>query len=593
MSSKDLSSVTQDFIFGTLATDELRLDDIRRRSRGLWHGGRISPVDPEPGDEVSVTVTVGGDLSVREMVVRCTADGTMPDGSSPALPFVQTDTHWDTLIWGYVETWAANIPTQESGVLVRYRVQAVTDSGQVVWADADPLSGEPGLFAYGVDQDQVPAWFRKAVIYHVFLDRFAPDPGKAFRKGDSLNEIWGGTIRGLISRLDHISDLGATAIWLSPIFPSPTHHGYDATDYTSVEPRLGTEEDVLELIAAAHKRDIRILLDFVANHVSNEHPAFLKAREDADTPERDWFAFGRDGTYRSFFGVETMPQVAVDHDAAADYLIDAATYWLERGVDGYRLDYANGPSHAFWSRFRRALRLVNPEVALVGEVVESADTMATYEGRLDGIFDFLLLQQMRAFFAFDLINASEFWRFLSRHLAWMPMNLSLPSFLDNHDMNRFLWVAGGDTRRLKIAALVQCALPHPPVVYYGTEVGLSQWHDLEYPDGSRRMEESRTPMLWGELQDRELRSFYRALLFWRKSQNIHASSPMHVYAGDGGLLCFRTGQWFIVVNRSDEDAAIDFGEHGEVWLALGTEFDVQLHGTAIQLPPMSGAILRG
>jgi hypothetical protein len=106
------------------------------------------------------------------------------------------------------------------------------------------------------------------------------------------------------------------------------------------------------------------------------------------------------------------------------------------------------------------------------------------------------------------------------------------------------------------------------------------------------MEESRTPMLWGEQQDRDLRSFYRALLYWRKSQHVHASSPMHVYAGNGGLLCFRTGQWFVVVNRSDEDAAIDFSEHGEVWLALGTEFDVQLHGSAIQLPPMSGAILR-
>jgi glycosidase len=592
MVNKDLSRVTQDFIFGTLATDELRLEDIRRRSRGLWHGGRITPVDPEPGDEVTVSVTAGGDISVRQIVVRYTTDGSLPDAASPALPMVQVSPRWDTFTWGYVEEWAATIPAQEAGVLARYRIQAVSDGGDEIWADADPHTGEPGLFGYGVDNDQVPSWLRQAIVYHVFVDRFAPDPGKPFRQSENLNDIWGGTIKGLIARLDHIADLGATAIWLSPVFPSPTHHGYDATDYTSVEPRLGSEEDLLELISAAHKRDMRVLLDFVANHVSKEHPAFLKARDDPNAAERTWFTFQPDGSYKSFFGVETMPQVAVDHDAAADYLIDAATYWLERGVDAYRLDYANGPSHAFWSRFRRALREVNPDVALVGEIVESAETMASYEGRLDGTLDFLLLQQIRAFFAFDLISAADFWRFLSRHLAWMPANLSLPSFLDNHDMNRFLWVAGGDVRRLKIAALVQCALPHPPVVYYGTEVGLSQWHDLEYPDGSRRMEESRTPMLWGENQDRDLRSFYRALLFWRKSQHVHVSSPMHVYAGNGGLLCFRTGQWFVVVNRSDEDAAIDFSEHGEVWLALGTEFDVQLHGSAIQLPPMSGAILR-
>ncbi len=587
-----MANVTSDFIFGTLATDELRLEAIRRRSQGLWHGNRIDPVDPGPGQPVIVTATAGEDTSLRGMVVRFTTDGTMPDQDSPALPMQPAGVRWDTLVWGYVEDWTAEIPAQADGTLVRYRIQAQSLDGTGLWADTDPDSGEPGLFAYGVDQGTVPDWFRSSVIYHVFVDRFAPNPGDSFRKGESLNDFRGGTIRGVTANLDYIENLGANAIWLSPVFPSPTHHGYDATDYTSIEPRLGAEDDLRELIDAAHAKGIRVLLDFVANHVSNEHPAFLKAKQEPSSGERRWFTFHKDGSYKSFFGVETMPQVAVDHDEAADYLIDAAKYWLERGVDGYRLDYANGPSHAFWSRFRAALREVKPDVALVGEIVESAETMASYEGRLDGTLDFLLLQQMRAFFAFDLTTAEEFWRFLDRHLTWMPEGLSLPSFLDNHDMNRFLWIARGDVRRLKIAALVQCALPHPPIVYYGTEVGLNQWHDLEYTDGSRRMEESRTPMLWGMEQDRDLRSFYRGLLFWRVRQGIAGNRPMHVYAGDGGLLCFRTGPWFIVVNRSEEDAAIDFREHGEVWLALGTEFDVQLHGSALQLPPMSGAVLR-
>jgi len=592
MTERDIRSITSDFIFGTLATDEQRLDAIRGRLHGLWHGSRISPRDPESGDEVTVTVTAGTDLSVKGMAVRYTTDGSMPDSSSPALPMQPAGPRWETLVWGYVEEWTATIPAREDGTLVRYRIQALAETGEQVWADTDPETGEPGLFAYGVDTAQVPRWLREAVIYHVFVDRFAPDPGSSFVDAASLDEIQGGTLKGALARLDHIADLGATAIWLSPVFPSPSHHGYDATDYTSIEPRLGTEADLMALIDAAHAKGIRVLLDFVANHVSNEHPAFLRARNDSGAPEREWFTIRPDGTYRSFFGVETMPQVVVDHDEAAEYLIDAARYWLERGVDGYRLDYANGPSLAFWSRFRRALREVKPDTALVGEVVESAETMAAYEGRLDGTLDFLLLQQIRAFFAFDLIDSGEFWRFLSRHLAWMPAGLALPSFLDNHDMNRFLWVARGDTRRLKIAALVQCALPHPPVIYYGTEVGLSQRHDLEYPDGSRRMEESRAPMPWGAEQDRELRSFYRALVHWRKSQGIFATSPMLVHAGEGGLLVFRVGVWFVVINRSEDEIAIDFERHGEVWLALGTEFDVQLHGSALQLPSMSGAILR-
>jgi glycosidase len=279
---------------------------------------------------------------------------------------------------------------------------------------------------------------------------------------------------------------------------------------------------------------MRVLLDFVANHVSDAQPAFRRALADEHAPKRAWFTIHPDGTYRSFFDVASMPQIAVDHNAAADYLIGAALHWLDRDVDGLRLDYANGPSHAFWSRFRLALRAANPECVLIGEIVESAGTMASYAGRLDGALDFLLLQQIRAFLAFDLIGADDFWRFLSRHLRWFPDDFALPSFLDNHDMNRFLWIVGGDTRRLKLAALVQFALPHPPIVYYGTEVGLSQWHDLEYPDGSRRMEEARTSMMWGDEQDQDLRRFYMDLVAWRKRADVTSGDLALLHAGAGG-----------------------------------------------------------
>jgi cyclomaltodextrinase len=587
-----LPSVTQDFIFGTLATDELRLEEIRKRSRGLWHGSRIDPADPEPGDDVTLAVSVGGDISIRDLAVHYTTDGSMPDSNSPSLSMKMFHPTWDTLTWSYIEEWSCVIPPQDDGTLVRYRVRGVTEHGADIWADLDEDSGEPGLFTYGVDRHHVPRWLREAVIYHVFVDRFAPDPGKRFNQHGSLNDFWGGTLAGLLARMDHIAQLGATAIWLSPIFPSPTHHGYNASGYVSVESRLGTEEDFLAVTEAAHARGIRVLLDFVANHVSNRHPAFKRAVTDSSSPERDWFTFDADGSYRCFLGVETMPQLAVDRDAVANHLIDSARYWLERGVDGYRLDYANGPSLAFWPRFQQALRDVKPDVALIGEVVESADTMASYEGRLDGTLDFLLLQQLRAFLGFDLIGADEFWRFVSRHLTWFPENLSLLSFLDNHDMNRFLWVTGGDVRRLKLAALVQCSLPHPPIIYYGTEVGLSQWHDLEHPDGSRRMEESRTPMLWGDQQDADLKSFYRGLIFWRRRQGIHGIKPELVFANDSGLLILRLKAWFVVINRSETAIAVDFREHGEVWLALATELGVQLHGSALQMPAMSRAVLR-
>lgn len=591
MSSTDLSNVTQDFVFGTLATDGLRLEELRKRSRGLWHGNRIAPVDPAPGEPVEVTVTVGGDVSVDGVVIHLTMDGTMPTVESPSIPMQIAEPRWDTLTWAYLEEWSAVIPAQPEGTLVRYCISAQSNSGERIRADVDPETGAAGLFAYSVDTEGIPQWLRSAVIYHVFVDRFAPAPGNDWLKPDDLNGIRGGTLAGLTDRLDHIADLGATAIWLSPVFPSPTHHGYDATDYASVEPRLGTEDDLRTLINSAHARGLKVLLDFVANHVSSEHPAFLEARSNPSSPKRDWFTFHEDGSYRSFFGVESMPQVAVDRDNAASYLIDAATYWLERGVDGYRLDYANGPSHAFWSRFRKALRAVKSDVALIGEVVESADLMASYEGRLDGTLDFLLLQQIRAFLAFDQTSPADFWRFISRHLAWFPDGMSLPSFLDNHDMNRFLWVSHGDVRRLKLAAMVQFALPHPPVIYYGTEVGLSQQHDLEYPDGSRRMEESRMPMLWEKDQDAGLKSFYRSLVFWRRRFHVETGNPTLVHADDDAMLMFRTGDFIVAVNRSDEARDVDASSLGQAALMLGTEFDLQFDGVVLHLPAMSGAII--
>ena len=121
------------------------------------------------------------------------------------------------------------------------------------------------------------------------------------------------------------------------------------------------------------------------------------------------------------------------------------------------------------------------------------------------------MQALRRFFAFGETTASELDAFLRRHLAFFGDGLALPSFLDNHDMNRFLWVVGGDARRLRLAALCQFALPGPPIVYYGTEVGLSQRRDVRYADGSGHPEESRLPMPWGEDADPSLLAFYVAL----------------------------------------------------------------------------------
>ena len=592
--------VTADFIFGTLATDDLRLAQIRGERLGLSHRNVTAPAIPRSDEPVTITVMVGPDTAVDQLVARYSIDGSFPDEGAGAVALHRVATEWDTLVWGYRERWQGTIPAQPAGTLVSYRLEATAPDGSVSFVPADPEDPSADLFAWYVDVPSIPDWLRDAVIYQVFVDRFDPGLGREWLEPESLNGFSGGTIRGVIDRLPYLTELGITCLWLSPVFPSPSHHGYDATDYASVEPRLGSDADLDELFVAAHDHGIRVILDFVANHLSSEHPAFRKAASSPDDPYRSWFTFDADGCYRSFFGVESMPRIRTDDPGARRYLIEAAVGWLRRGADGFRLDYANGPSHAFWATFRQATRRARPDSITIGEVVETAELQRSYAGRLDGTLDFLLLQQIRSFFAFDLISPTQFDAFLSRHLTWFREDISLPSFIDNHDMNRFLWVAGGDIRRLRLAALCQFTLPHPPIIYYGTEVALRQWHDLEYPDGSRRMEESRVPMVWDDRQDGDTLAFFRQLVRLRQGAGAlwRGERQPLIRSEDGLYVVLIRGSdghaAFVALNRGGNPQRFELPPWWHRTLErLASSEHVRIGGHTIELPAWAGLVLIG
>jgi glycosidase len=624
--------VSSDFVFGTLATDDLRLAQLRAAAVGVRHGSDIDPRDPRPGEPVRVRVTLGPRVQADRVTCYYTTDGEDAAGqrgestTGQALACERTNVEWDTLLWAYVETWIGTIPAQAAGTLVRYRIEAWSSAGgPSAWASevAGMVAGEKppeaveddalrfaadvpplwpvkrrGSYAYAVDDERIPDWLRDAVIYHVFIDRFATGGDRPFAEPASLGGFFGGTLRGVIERLDHIIGLGATCLWLSPLFPSPSHHGYDTTDYAAVEPRLGTEEDLRDLIEAAHAAGIRVILDYVANHVSSAHPAFQAALADRSAPEASWFHFIRwPDRYLSFFGVPDHPQVDADDPEARGHLIAAARHWLDLGVDGFRCDYANGPSHAFWSEFRIATRQARTDSVTIGEVVETPALQRSYEGRLDGCLDFVLLQALRGFFAFGDRTASEFDAFLRRHLAFFGDDLVLPSFLDNHDMNRFLWIVGGDMRRLKLAALCQFTLPNPPIVYYGTEVGLSQLRDVRSADGSGHPEEARLPMPWNAIQDVDLLDFYRRLVAARRDHAGLWRGERRTLAIDDptGLVAYRcesSDASAIVVLHNGDGVARFQPDTSERWrLCLVTDASVTFQEGVLTLPALAGAIL--
>ncbi|MCP4359383.1 MAG: DUF3459 domain-containing protein, partial [Chloroflexi bacterium] len=319
-----------------------------------------------------------------------------------------------------------------------------------------------------------------------------------------------------------------------------THHGYHATDYFAVNPRLGTMDDIHELVDAAHQRGIRLILDFVANHWSNQHETFQAAIKDRSSQYYEWYHWiDYPHDYHTFFGVMALPKVNVDHPDVRKYLIDSACFWLDEvGFDGLRCDFALGPSHDFWTEFRAAIKRRKPEAWIFGEVVESPATVLSYEGRFDGCLDFALMQAIRDTFAMGRMSLAAFDTFLHQHEQYFPQSYLLPTFLDNHDMNRFYWLTGEDKRKLKTAVLCQFTLAGPPVVYNGSEVGVRQDKGM-WAEDSQGMAECRQPMLWGDEQDDDIREHYRWLIRLRQEhpvlahgrrQTIHLDETNKTYA---------------------------------------------------------------
>lgn len=385
----------------------------------------------------------------------------------------------------------------------RYKI-AVQAGGARVWAsDSDPRPGGQE-FAFGTD-DAPPDWMRDGIAYQLMVDRFARVDGPLPPPG-SPTALYGGTLDGVRAHLDHIASLGCNVLWLTPVHQTPSHHGYDYEDFFKVEPRYGGNAALKRLIDSAHALGMRVLLDFVPNHTGRGHHLFKEALESGGEAAEFYRFWQWPHYYRCFADGVIMPELDTGARRVQRYLVEAAQHWLtEYGADGLRCDHVAGADPAFWPELRRGVRAVKPDALVLGEATGPFEWLARYAGRLDAIFEFDFAHMVRETFARNRINVAEFARWLDGHEAVFP-GLGLATLLDNHDMTRFLFLAGGDKRRLKLAATLLMTSPGMPVIYYGTEVGLSQRHD-----GQTENAEARLPMLWGGAQDAELLAFFQRL----------------------------------------------------------------------------------
>lgn len=532
-----------DFVFGKLINDELKLTYHRASRNGVQHLHRITPADPTPEDDVTAHVVTSGDVRIQRLSLCYTTDGSVPlVGSACAVDFELVSTEWDTLVWDYLCHWEAIIPAQPDQCTVNYAICAWSDQGEEIYADYPNVEErlrhatmrffgslpedsiyEPeehraaSVFTYHVDRQVAPEWGQDAIIYQIFLDRFHPGKGRDWLQTGDLSSFCGGTLWGVRDKLDYLAALGINCLWLSPTWKSPSCHGYDISDYTRVEPRLGGEEALRAVVEGAHDRGIRVLLDLVCNHVSNQLPFFHAAQRDRDSQYRDWFDFDQRYThgYRCFFNVETMPELNLEHPAARDWMIDNAVRCLsDFDVDGFRLDYANGAGPNFWSVFRPRVKAAKADCLLLGEIIDAPDRLRLYQGRLDGCLDFPLNDALRKTFAWKTWSEARFYSFVDDHGRYFEGDFIMPSFLDNHDMDRFSFVAKDDVDPLKRAVAAQMRLPNPPIIFYGAEVGLQQAESTR----EITLDVSRVPMVWDDGQDRDLLAYYRERIQDRKNR---------------------------------------------------------------------------
>jgi alpha-glucosidase len=369
-------------------------------------------------------------------------------------------------------------------------------------------------------------WWRDGVVYQVYP--------RSFQDSDGDGE---GDLRGVIERLDHVAALGADAIWLSPFYPSPmADGGYDVSCYTDVDPRFGTLADADALIAAAHERGLRVLLDVVPCHTSIEHPWFREHPEryvwsDRDGPQNNWLAsFGgrawsrdeRSGRWYLHSFYPEQPDLDWRRDDVRDAIAAALRFWVQRGVDGFRLDaidhlmkdpglrddpQASGPAplpeHGDGATLDMRHSRNAPDVGealavlragageqalLVGEVYLPAAALAPYLEHVDVAFTFELLHAtwdagaVRAAIEAALDPAGAAGR-----VAWV---------LSNHDFSRLPDRVG--PRNLRAAALLALTLPGPVFVYQGDEIGMADGPGREPPVDRAGRDRHRHPMRWDD-----------------------------------------------------------------------------------------------
>ena len=464
-----------------------------------------------------------------------------------------------------------------------------------------------------------PKKIRGGVIYHIFVDRFkrggrceVPDGARVLRgewkaipeypeyPGAPLynNTFWGGTLWGIIDKLDYIKSLGTTAIYLSPIFRASSNHKYDTADYMTVDPIFGGDAAFTALIKAAKEKDIEIILDGVFNHTGadsiyfNRYGRYQKigAYQSRRSEFFSWYDFQQfPSKYTCWWGIEILPRINPDIPECREYFVGeggVVDKYRKMGIYGFRLDVADELSDDFICKIKERLSCDSEDNILYGEVWEDASNKASYGHRrhyylgdeLDGVMNYPLRLGIIDYLTgrgCDKLGyaMSDVTSNAPSHILHTQMNL-----LGTHDTERILSVLGDlDTsgmsnaqlsrlhmdpgrrnmavKRLILAYTILATMPGIPAIFYGDEAGLEGYRDPF----------NRMPYPWGK-ENRKLLEHYKAIGKIRNENPVYKEGEFSLLHLDNELLVFsRTDgidSYITVINNSDREISLSFSTEG-------------------------------
>ncbi len=501
---------------------------------------------------------------------------------------------------------------------------------------------------------QIARWFGEGITYNIFPDRFARTavPSREGWRSERVihenwedtpvfapnehgeivnNDFFGGSIRGVIEKLDYLQSLAVRTLYFNPMFEAFSNHRYDTGDYKCIDPMFGSEEDFKLLCEEAGKRGMRVVLDGVFSHTGYDSRYFnargnydgLGAYQSKESPYYEWFNFSEwPDRYSSWWGIYTLPETNEMNEKYLDYIVESEDSvirrWLRLGASGWRLDVADELPDEFIERIAAAARLEKPDALIVGEVWEDASNKVSYSrrrryfqgGELDSVMNYPLRDGILAFLGGD--GAENFAEKMECLRENYPRDVfyNLMNIIGTHDTARAITVLGSSQelwnadksvqagalleggayeyakRRLKMAAVIQFGMPGSPTIYYGDEAGLQGYGDPL----------NRRTYPWGH-EDTELLDFYRALCLEREENEVLREGDLQFLTAEGGHLVFARSlggrQVIIAVNRDDQEYHFRIPQIYAVDVLTGNPYWEELgKGAYIDMQPESVLLLR-